>query len=171
MRSSSCWPGFLNNTGHGSVEPKYTPSYHRFGKSEIVLIYVGPSEYVFANFEELPEFIEQAQLFLKKYADGEGLGFSALGFSVDWDVPNGTRYLEKLGYFDEIVVGRQWEGIVGREFAGVMAIPQVVVLLRTAESDSAAADFESISERALIRKTGFESVRDWVEEGAWVPLN
>jgi hypothetical protein len=157
---------------------EYTSPRVSVKEKEIVMVYVGASTCGFANDPDLPGIIEKTKLSLQERAGIQGIGFSAVGVSIDWDVKEGVQHLDKFGVFDEILTGRKWHGYGGRQFfwetlpSSLFATPQVLVIARTPDfpdSSLFGQEYPSLNETVLVRKIGVESITEWLEQGLSLP--
>lgn len=78
---------------------------------------------------------------LKLRAMAEGNSFATVGVALDWHLKPGLRWLDKMGSFDEVSVGRSWVNSsavrhIWREFQATPALPQVLLIEHTVKSDS-----------------------------------
>lgn len=158
------WNVPLLSDGH------YVPSGTLGPSEQIVLVYVGSSTCAWSNLPELPGLVRAMKTEFQSRARRQGKAFGALGIARDRLAADGLRHLAKFGVFDEIMAGNSW-GNTGiqhflfgdSELAGPAATPQVFVLSRRLAYPAGSVSVED--ERVLLRKTGFESIREWTADG------
>ena len=148
----------------------YVPTFRIDEDRELVLVYIGSRFCGVSNDPALPGVVEELKDVLLQRSIDLDIGFSAVGIGVDWLATDGLRHLGKYGAFDEIVVGRKWDGFVTRQFVeeGLVrarATPQVLVYERRTRvgEDMDANAGENV---VLIRKLGLGQILDWVDGGA-----
>ena len=145
---------------------QYRSSFSAPQEHDILLVYIGSSTCGFANDSALPEVIEGAKLALHQHATDNGLSFSAIGVSIDWDPTRGYAHLAKMGRFDEIMTGRRLWGVgvsVWQEF--IAGTPQVLVVTHATDTQL----LPIASDNVVVRKLGFGPIADWVDAGAPLP--
>ena len=94
--------------------------------------------------------------------------FSAIGIANDFSVEKGWEFLKSTGYYDEVIIGKNWlnsgsiEHIWNHE-QPAPAMPQILVFKREINID------ESImvgKKSYLARYIGSGEIEDWVNSGA-----
>lgn len=136
------------------------------------MVFIGSSACGYANHPKMPELIEHAKLVLQRQAHERGMAFVTTGVSIDQATENGLRHLAQFGLFDEIMTGRNWQGIGARQYMwealpGSAATPQVLVATRTVGEPV----FHVSDERVVLRKVGFTQINDWLDRGAPLPAD
>lgn len=109
---------------------------------------------------------------LPSVASGEGKRVHRVGVSVDWNVQSGLRDLSRYGTFDEIVVGNKWLNsavidLVWRTADGVSATPQLILLERQLDVDSAAVRISILQTELIERLVGAREIMEWIAQGTW----
>jgi hypothetical protein len=97
--------------------------------------------------------------------------------ALDVDVTAGVTYLESLGKFDEIIVGRGQlnhgaQAYIWRDLPGIAATPQVVVVewpVHRPASPSDSVGFIVGRGRLLMRKAGVVELNAWLRSGGRLP--
>lgn len=159
-------PTIVWSTGNAPAHTQYRPSFNAPQEHDILLVYIGSSTCGFANDPALPEVIEEAKLALQRHAAENGLSFSAIGVSIDWDPTHGHAHLAKMGRFDETMTGRRLWGLgtsIWQEF--IIGTPQVLVVRQTTNEPP----LPIASNNVVVRKPGFGPIADWVDAGAPLP--
>ena len=161
----------------GEASKKYVPDNTRHYGKEVVMVYIGSSDCGFANDPQLPGLIEEAKLAVQAKAYKSGFHFAATGVSIDWATERGIQHLAKFGYFDEIVTGRNWQGMGARYYiwgtlSGAASTPQVLVVVRTVEAPSPERPSQPYlvsDEFVAVRKSGVTEIAAWVDRGSPIP--
>jgi len=133
---------------------------------EIVVVLIGMSNCGAAQRPEFPPAFERAVKRLREGADSRGERLSTIGVALDWDVADGLDFLTRVGRFDEVAAGLNWQNSLAlryifRDFPGQPAVPQVVVLERTIEIQQTSLDARD--ERLLDRIVGVQPIIDWAD--------
>jgi hypothetical protein len=118
------------------------------------------------------ESIDSMNTFLAARARAAGIGFVAVGISLDWEPDSGFAYLQSLSHFDEIVVGRNWFNVavahyIWADSTRVPAVPQVLLLERTTTMGKSGVTIGQ--ERLLAAFTRADSIVGWVRAGTPIP--
>ena len=146
----------------------YTPAYDARTGSEVVMVFIGAS-FCGAHLQPgFPEAMEQAKLGLRQQARGRGAGFRAVAVSLDWDPDSALVFLRRFGRWDEISVGGNWVSeaavrYIWSDLPGPASVPQVLVIERQLENESAVA---VRGERLVRRLVGTDQIAAWVKSGA-----
>lgn len=114
------------------------------------------------------ESIEQMKLRLRDTAQERGMTFAVIGVAVDWSAEEGLRHLQRLGQFDQFVIGGGWTNVatvelVDRWRSGALTIPQVLVIERTLGANSGSAIVSG--GRVVERLVGVDAIVRWAAEG------
>jgi hypothetical protein len=107
---------------------------------ELVFVYISAEWCGFCSEPESVESVKSLKTMVKSKADSLGIGFLAIGISLDWEVDTGYQHLKKFGAFDEISVGSNWFGIGGLKYLfddipGRQGIPQILITKRIYDAD------------------------------------
>jgi hypothetical protein len=86
----------------------YQPSGRLPDDEEFALVYLGSSNCMWSNRDELPAMIERLKLSFQAQATALGIGFTAIGVASDRIAADGVEHLGKFGNFDEVLAGRGW---------------------------------------------------------------
>ncbi len=103
-----------------------------------VLVFIGSSTCGASSDPELHERLERIASFYREQSLRSGGYTTTLGVALDWDTNDGLRFLNKMGAFDEISIGRNWlnshsVAFVWRDLPGAPTLPQLVVVEREVE--------------------------------------
>ena len=169
---------FLSAAGLGSVAltrphpPELMPktdlaSAPAANHREVVLVLIGASfcsGMRQAGFR--PAFLAMRDTVAKR-AHQAGRVFVTIGVSLDWDPEVGVGLLKTYGPFDELAAGANWENIGAVDYIwndkGGAAIPQVVVLERSVDTDG--RGFSYGSDRIVLRLVGIDGLQSWMRAG------
>jgi hypothetical protein len=146
----------------------YRPSFKEPAGREIVAVFISMSTCI-ANYQ--PEFkpaVRQMMRRLGVQRDSLHLPISIMGVSTDWETRVGIAYLQDLGEFDEMSVGRNWFNgqvmhWVWTQPDGVPVVPQVILVEHTI---SGTRRVEVSPDRILARFVGGDQIQEWVARGA-----
>jgi hypothetical protein len=156
---------------HARRQRQYQPQVRNGSGSELALVFIGSSTCWACGSPDLPRILERLKLALVQRARDHGCSFSAVGIAVDPHPEAGIRFLTKFGHFDEISCGGGMLGLGCRRYLqdipGTAVVPQIVVVFRHVVVDRMGAAIRD--EHAVLRKTGLEQLRDWIELGAPLP--
>jgi len=128
---------------------------------------------------EVPKLIGHTKLLLQKKAHKNGILFSTMGISIDWNTENGVRHLAKIGRFNEITTGRNLQSMGAYQFlwgflSGEASTPQVLVVTRMIDAPSEEHPHQSChvsKATVLTRKAGVTVISDWFDQGSPLPLD
>lgn len=141
----------------------WIPAVAEFGRPETILVFVGSSSCVNSTDPRLSEAVRRLRTRLREQAEEQGRTFSSIGVSLDWRVSVGTKYLESLGPFDEVLIGRSWlnsgalKYIWGDQLGGPAAVPQLLVVERFLDQPASNV-IHVASERVLYRMSGVTDI-------------
>jgi len=146
------------------------PNYNKEYEQEINLIYIGSSACIYCNVKELYVVVDSIKYLVSKNSENMGVGFSAIGISVDWIPTRGINHLKKVGKFDEIIVGNNWtnNGIIKyvSEMGNEASTPQLILSLRTYTH---LKKFNVASEKIILSKKGTAQIIKWYKSGVPLP--
>jgi hypothetical protein len=104
---------------------------------------------------------------MRALATRRGIFFTTVGVSDAWDVENGLRILRKFGWFDELILGRNWfnSGIQKyiNDFNATPGVPQVVLTQQHIAIDSLPFAYGPI--HVLARAVGEGRLLEWERAG------
>jgi hypothetical protein len=155
-----------------AVQPTAAGEYHPSLKEpkgrEIVAVFISASTCI-ANYQ--PGFkpaVRQMMRRLGAQRDSLRTPISIMGVSTDWETRVGIAYLQELGDFDELAVGRNWFNAQVMRYVwtladGVPSEPQVILIEHTVSGTSRV---EVTPDRILARFVGGEEIEAWVARGA-----
>lgn len=135
--------------------------------NHVVFVVIAPHGPPQAGFGKAVSSARQA---FRDYANRCDCYFTTIGVSNEWDVDQGVAILERLGPFDEMIIGRNWFNTgISRfvtELGGRDGIPQVVGLRDSIRVRQTGWDL--ISRVELGRFLGPELI-EWLENGSPIP--
>lgn len=147
----------------------YVPAAPTAPGTEIILTIIGSSSCRWSNEPVFRTLYRDARSRVRAMSEEYGLGFVTLGVAKDNVSERGIAHLAQFGRFDEVATGRGWRNsavlkYVYEEFPGPAATPQLLVIERTLEERG--GQWETGSERLLVRKVGLSEIAKWVDSGA-----
>ena len=106
---------------------------------------------------------------LKRNAKAAGYAFSVTGAALEWTIKEGVEFLEEVGPFDEIIVGKAFSNLAAVDYmwadtASYAAMPQIVLIER--EVHTLAGRRVYSPNVIMARYVGAKTVSDWVDAGA-----
>jgi hypothetical protein len=133
----------------------------RTGK-ERLLILIGSSSCGASSDPLLPSAIARIQSIEAAQAKREGKQFSTIGVATDWNLNMGVEFLNKVGVFDEISVGRSWGNaasvsLIWRDQPGPPTIPQLVIVERQVTVSPSTITYGTDS--VIARKIGLDEIK------------
>ena len=138
---------------------------------ELNLVYIGASWCKPCIKDSLKQALEEAKITFYERAKEMDMNYSVIGVANNQSVQKGWDFLNSSGYFDEVVIGKQWRNSGSLEF--IMkpkevrpAIPQIIVFSRPLIFEEG---IKVGNKQILVRKVGAVAIHKWVEEG--MPLN
>jgi hypothetical protein len=163
---------FLARTSQPSAASPTLPSV-KPGPSEIVLVLIGSESCGAHGIAGFNEAVRRARMRIAAHAEEQGVSFASTGVSFDWSIQDGLRFLDRLGPWDEVIIGRNWFGFaaahfVWRDLPGDPVIPQVIVLERQIERQSEAIIIGNY--RVLFRIIGADNIIEWSQSNNLVDL-
>lgn len=157
-------------------EGRYEPNLSRPEKGEeLVLIYIGSKFCGFSNKPDLPSIVDGVKREVSNRSEKLNYSFATIGIAQNRKVLDGLEHLSKFSPFDEISTGRGWMNgglikYVWDDIAGNAATPQVLIVRREIDPLREKSDYVSIgSEKLVIRKIGYRSIKRWYKNGAYLP--
>lgn len=97
----------------------------------------------------------------------KGFLFSTIGVSDNWSTERGLLILERMGPFDELIVGRNWLNsgveLYVTALGGRAAVPQLVVVARQIAIDERGVHYGETHE--LQRVVGGAELENWSRRG------
>jgi hypothetical protein len=135
-------------------------------------VFVGASTCSASRSSTLAGRVKAALSLLRDSAAAAGVGFAAIGVSLDWGPSDGIRWLRGIADFDEVIAGRNWVNLAAidylwRDSAAVPALPQLIVAARTIRAESTRV--VASEPRRVLRLLGEGAIRRWVEAHASRP--
>ena len=134
---------------------------------ELNLVYIGASWCKPCVQDSLKQALEEAKITFYERAKEMDMNYSVIGAANNQSVQKGWDFLNNSGYFDEVVIGKQWINSGSLEF--IMkpkdvkpAIPQIIVFSRPLRFEE---DIKVGNKKILVRKIGAVAIQKWVEEG------
>jgi len=137
-------------------------------RTELVLVYFGGSNCGPCKAPELKASIRDAKVLLAQQAEERGLEFSSIGVAVDTSIQEGVHFLEDVGPFDQIIVGKGFLNLAALTFLAIdsqsqLAIPQVVVYEQRIGIDH---QHIAVSEPRILNAIVGGAITLWVRSGA-----
>jgi hypothetical protein len=136
---------------------------------EIVVVLIGSQSCGASKVPAFLEAMDTLRVLLQVRSGREGFRFSLTGVALDWSPAVGLGFLESLGDFDEMIVGRNWLNTgalryVWKDIPGPASVPQILVLERDVEVGPAGVTLRT--ERPMARVVGTDRIIEWVRDGA-----
>ena len=146
----------------------YTPRHERPEGREVVAVYIGSATCGPCHLPENKAALEAMKRLLDERAQREGWSFSATGVALDWDPATGYAFLQDVGAFDEVLVGRSWSNLAAIEYIWSdqdtqPLMPQVVLFEREARTTP---DGLTFGDRTVIGRYVADELVAWVDRGA-----
>lgn len=144
-------------------------------RRELVLVYIGSSTCGPSNDPRLTAWIREATDTLRYRARNTGTAVITVGVARELDVAAGISHLARTAVFDELSVGQRERNhlsqkYIARDFPGIAATPQVLVLFREYEElPLGGIDAGSVRETLLLRRVGLLEVENWLRLGSPIP--
>lgn len=138
-------------------------------EKELVIAYFGGTNCAPCNAPGMKDAVRKAQTIFADRANASGKRFARLGVAVDTDLSKGVAFLDGIGGWDEIVVGRGFDNLAsvdllsGRAADQFLAIPQIVIYERTIRYEG--AHLTATPPKVLGRFPG-TGIKAWVDAGA-----
>jgi len=122
-----------------NVEYLYKPTFTKaFGNHEIALVYIGSSRCYFCNSKEFYKQIDYSKYLYSELARDLKINFTSIGVSIDWKIENGMSHLNKMGDFNELIIGNNWFNEAVFKYVGNYSFeastPQLLIILREYET-------------------------------------
>lgn len=143
-------------------------SLHAGTVTELTLIYIGADTCSPCHAPSLKQALENVKVKLLKFAESNDLQFSVIGIANDISIDRGLDFLKNSGYFDEIIVGKNFlnTGTVDYIWNNDQTdyeIPQVIVF----EREITIGDNISVGPKNYVAKySGKDEIEEWVKNGA-----
>ena len=158
----------LSQLNAAAQDTTYTPSYETPEGKEQVLVYIGAESCGPCHLPEMKEAVRDLKVLLAERAAENGWDFATMGIALDWEVAVGYEFLQEVGPWDEVIVGKNWTNLGASEFiwqnpATEPAMPQVMLVEREVhdgDRQMKVGGYEVLEHRA-----GSELL-EWYEEGA-----
>lgn len=101
-------------------------------------VYIGSSGCGYCNNKETEHMVKTLKTYFRNFAHRHNYKFWSTGISVDVSSIKGINFLQKTGYFDEIISGGNWYNLgadqyVWNRFQGRGLTPQLLLTLTTYE--------------------------------------
>lgn len=164
LSAAGLWGGLSRRGEANGRSVTLTPAPNRLRDgTELVAVFVVSSGCVFSRDPTLPAALAGTRRELQARAEKSGKRFVSIGVALDADPTEGTRFLERFGTFDELIVGGGWLNVgflsfIARDLPGPLATPQLVVVERDIVVDQRV--FDVSRDRLLGRYIGVDQIRD-----------
>jgi len=150
-------------------ESAYTPDSDLTDGKEIIAIYFGATSCGPCYDPELKKDIQELKTLLNRHAKEMGYAFSITGAALDWEVVAGFEFLQEVGPFDEIVVGRNWDNLAAVEYlwadpSSMPAMPQIVLIEREGRKVNNRREYSE--NEVVAHHVSATVISQWVEAGA-----
>lgn len=141
-------------------------------KTELVLVYIGDSNCIACNNENVPIAFRKISHDLNTLATENDLGFRKVGLSLDYNIIDGLKHLSSVGVFDEISTGNYYGNIYADKFiwskqnaVDYARTPQVILFRRDYKTskDSMPSYFVE-TEEVLFRRMGISNISNFSNE-------
>lgn len=132
--------------------------------TELLIVFIGASDCAAASAPWFPETFRSLGESLATQANQAGMRPVRIGVALDSDRKAGLAFLDRMGEFDEISVGRSWLNQASlryliRDIPADAAVPQVVVLAHSIATEDS---WMIVSPEVLLeRKIGLQEIQDW----------
>ena len=135
--------------------------------TEVIMVFIGSSTCGASQVDWVPETLASVQRRLGERSEAAGMAFATVGVALDQNIENGLEFLDQMGRFDEISIGRSWLNQASLRFllrelpSAETAIPQIVVVAQRIAVEGNVILVEP--EQLLARKIGLDEIRHWGE--------
>ena len=151
-----------------NIRPDPDPEYL---DPELLVIFMGAEACGLSAADEMREVVATALTSAKEHARHEGMSAVLVGVALD-DAPiQGATYLNQVGSFDEMVLGRGWRNFLTMTalkgpFGGPLLTPQILIVERHTMPLA-----EGRPARLALRHwvVGTANLRRWSSRGAPIP--
>lgn len=146
-------------------------------RRELVLVYIGASTCGPSNDPRLTEWIREAADTLRSRARSLDAAVVTVGVARETDISTGLAHLSRTAAFDEISAEQRERNhlslkYIERDFPGIPATPQVLVLFREYEEfPLGGVNPGSVRETLLLRRVGLQEIENWLRLGTPVPTS
>jgi hypothetical protein len=150
----------------------YHPSNRNPNGREVVAVVISSTSCVANDDPTFRPALREMMRRLGVQRDSLGISVAIVGVIADWSTRDGIAYLQDIGDFDEISVGRNWfnNTVVQRVWMSEGAspsVPQVILLEHTVNDGSDGSNRVSVTgERVLRRIVGGDAIQAWAAAGA-----
>lgn len=141
---------------------------HNGTTTELTLVYIGADSCSPCHLPSLKSAIEKLKVILNNRAETQNKEFSAVGIANDFSVKKGWEFLNSTGYFDEVIIGKNWLNSGSIEFIWnhdqpEPSMPQIIVF----EREVNVGEFIQVGQKKyLARYAGSAEIEEWVNSGA-----
>ncbi len=170
-----CFLSLFNNVVFAQETKSYSEGNYRMHAgtvTELTLVYVGAYTCSPCREPSLKSALEVAKTNLHQKAKESGKQFSVIGIANDLSVEDGLEFLEESGYFDEIIVGKNFLNLgsidlIWNEDSNDYAVPQIFVFEREITVDK---DITVGPKTILATYSGRDEIEEWVNNGTSIVL-
>jgi hypothetical protein len=136
-------------------------------RPELVMVFIGSPDCAWSNDRGLPKLLTDVVESLSKEAQARGAVVRTIGVSANGNANAGTRFLNSLFPFDEVIAGGRHKNLgiahyVSGHLAGPAATPQFVITFHPGGADGS-------REHVLLRRVGLPPMTEWLKGGAILP--
>lgn len=148
-------------------------TYNYDRNQELNLVYIGASWCQPCLEESLKQTLEELKIALYKVAESHNMNYSVIGVANDESLNDGWNFLQSSGYFDEIIIGKNWLNTGSIEFILkhediLPGVPQIVVFKREIMFDEKTHVGEK---EILVRKIGQKQMDKWIQNGISIDID
>jgi len=148
---------------HNSDITLETGSYIRF-------VYLGSPQCAFCNNQKAHDLINSLKNFLKVRSNENGYKYISTGISVSSNSAHGFNFLNKSGFYDEIISGANWFNLganyyVWNQFPGYPDTPQIILIKTNFKVRSAGLSISNIEQNDVLLKRviGLNNIENYFE--------
>jgi hypothetical protein len=159
--------------GGGRDQMKSKPAWTE-ASIEVLFVVIGSSTCGISASPTSRAALASAWQSIHREAESIGLPFRSIGIAVEHNLASGLRFLNSLGDFDEISVGRAWDNTAAwrytvSAFGGRAVVPQILVMVRRTDPQLPRSG-ESLE--LLDRREGLFEIERWApDQGtSYLPL-
>lgn len=137
-------------------------------ETRLWFVYVGSPTCPWSTLPETATAVKKLENRLRRYANNQGIGFTALGVANTTDFRAGLAHLGDLGNFDDISIGDHRSNAITLDYLWneglVPSTPQIVLFERVvhrSDRGSLPGDFAGTSIQRLRHAAGLSALSDW----------
>lgn len=153
---------------HSVSAQAYRRTYAQANGTELVAVYLTARSCHGCRAPEMPATLDSIKVLLQRQAQAAGQRFRAVFVGMDWDPDSGLALAREDGFWDEIIVGRNWlnagaERYIWSDTATAPVLPQVILFEQRIEMGARI----TFGQRHVLRRlVGLPAFQAWVRQGA-----